>query len=149
MVPVAAGGAGEDDGAELAGAAGLDGAQDLAVPERNGVAEALEVGGRVAPHHVRDGGHGGAPRLLHEALDGGDGVLLAAGGQVEVKRGGLQRPVAEVLLDEAKVDAGLQQVGGVAVAEGVQADALLEADLEHHTAERGLHAAPGHGVRGR
>jgi hypothetical protein len=44
-------------------------------------------------------------------------VFLAVRGQVEVERGGLERLVAEVLLDLAEVDAGFEEMGGGAVAE--------------------------------
>jgi hypothetical protein len=65
-----------------------------------------------------------------------------------VERGSLERLVAEVLLDLAEVDAGLEEVGGVAVAQGVDGDPLREAELAHHPAQRSLHAVLGHGVCG-
>jgi hypothetical protein len=62
------------------------------------------------------GGDPPASALLHEIVDPADGVLLALGSQVEVEHGGLQRAMAEVLLDQAEADAGLEQMGRVASA---------------------------------
>ena len=57
-------------------------------------------------------------------LDPGDRLLLAHRGQMEVDHRGLQRAVAEVLLDQPQVDAGFEQVGGVAVPQRVDRDRL-------------------------
>ena len=73
---------------------------------RHGVAEPLEIGRSVPPHHVGDGGHGSG---LHQGLDPLAGLLLADGGEVEIDHGGLQRAVAEVLLDQPEVDAGFEE----------------------------------------
>jgi hypothetical protein len=130
-VALTASGAGVEDGAELAGAAGGDGAQDLAVLTGDGLPVTREVGRSVAaPTSAREGMAGA--RLLHQIFEGGDGVLLALRGQMQIQRGGLERLVAEVLLDLAEVDAGLKQVGGVAVAQGVDGDPLREAELADH-----------------
>jgi hypothetical protein len=57
-VVLPASGAGVDDGAEFPRAAGGDGAQDLAVLARDGLAETRQVGGAVAAHDLGQGGHG-------------------------------------------------------------------------------------------
>jgi hypothetical protein len=146
-------GAGVDRGTQLPGTAGRDGSQDLAVATGHGLAEALEIRVAVQADDLGKGGHNrGAPaklrgaRLLHPLLDGGDGVLLTMGSQVQVEGGGLERAVPQVLLDQAQVDTGLEQVGGVAVPQRVQGDALLEAEIAHHAAQCTLHAVLGHRV---
>jgi hypothetical protein len=67
---------------------------------------------------------------------------------MEVEGGGLERVVAEVLLDEAQIDTGLEQVRGVAVAQGVDRDALSEAELPDHAPHGALHAGAGDGLGG-
>ena len=54
---------------------------------------------------------------------------MALGGQVEVEHGGVQAVMAEVLLDATDIDAGFQEMGGIAVAEGMNGDALFELEL--------------------
>ena len=95
----------------------------------HGGPEPLEIGRAVPPQHVGDGGHGSGP---HQLVDPRDRLLLADGGQMEVDHRGLQRAVAEVLLDQPEVDARLEQVGGVAVPQGVDRDGLAPAQLAHH-----------------
>jgi len=58
-------------------------------------------------------------------INDGVGILLAFTGEVEVAHGGLQVAVAHVLLDEADVDPGFEQVSGVAVAKRVDADPMV------------------------
>ena len=74
---------------------------------------------------------------------------MALGGQVQVDHGGGERAVAEILLDAADIDAGLQQVGGVGVAQGVDGDAFLDLELREHAAQRPLHGGFIHGLAGR
>ena len=74
--------------------------------------EPLEILPAVPPHHVGDGRHRSGP---HQGLDPGDRLLLARRGQMEVDHRRLQRAVSEVLLDQPQVDAGFEQVGGVAM----------------------------------
>ena len=99
-----------EDRPQLAGAAGGDGAEHLLMRRGHRRPEPLEIGRAVPPHHVGDGGHGSGP---HQGLDPLAGLFLADGGQMEIDHGGLQRAVAEVLLDQPEVDAGFEQVGCV------------------------------------
>jgi hypothetical protein len=46
-----------------------------------------------------------------------------------VDPGGAGAAVAEIFLDQAQVDPGLQQVGGVGMAQGVDMGALKDATL--------------------
>jgi hypothetical protein len=55
----------------------------------------------------------------------------AAAGEVGVDLGGGEAGVAEEFLDGAQVGAGLQQVGGEGVTQGVGADAVLGAGAQH------------------
>ncbi len=98
--------------AQLTRAARGDGAQDLLVSPGHRGPEPLEIRPAVPPHHLGDGRHRSGP---HQLLDPGEGLLLAHRGQMEVDHRGLQRAVAQVLLDQPQVDAGFEQVRGVAV----------------------------------
>ena len=73
---------------------------------------------------------------MHERVDLLVGVLVTVSRQVKVDRGGVQRAMAEVTLNEAEVDAGFQEVGGVAVSESVDGDAFLQAELFDDASER-------------
>ena len=109
---------------QLAGAAGGDVAQHLLVRRGHRGPEPLEIGPAVPPHHLGDGGHGSG---LHQRLDPVAGLLVAGGGEVEVDHRGLQRAVAEVLLDQPEVDPGFEQMGRVAMSQRVDRDGLAEA----------------------
>ena len=74
--------------------------------------EPLEIRPTVPPHHLGDGGHGSGP---HQLLDPGERLLVAHLREMEVDHRGLQRAVAQVLLDQPQVDSRLEQVRGVAV----------------------------------
>jgi hypothetical protein len=50
-----------DAGAQFAGSAGADGAQDLLAVGRNARAEAQQVLRSIAPDDLREGGHGRRP----------------------------------------------------------------------------------------
>jgi hypothetical protein len=76
-------------------------------------------------------------------------VFLSVAGQVEVDRRRLERLVTEVLLDEAQVDAGFEEMRRVAVAEGVDRDAFFEAELGDDTAQRALDCGLGQRLRRR
>jgi hypothetical protein len=55
-------------------------------------------------------------RDLQEAVDVGDGLLLAFGSEMEIDGGGLEAGVAEVALNGRQRHTGLQQMGGIGVA---------------------------------
>jgi hypothetical protein len=64
---------------------------------------------------------------------------------VEIDEGGLERGVAEVGGDLAQAGAGVEHVGGVAVAQGVGADFIVLFDQAAFGA-RDVHGGPGAGV---
>jgi len=68
---------------------------------------------------------------------------------MEVDHDGLDVGVAEILLDDPQVDPGLQEMGGVGVAEGVDGDALLvDAGGKLGPPQPSLHPFDGHGDGG-
>ena len=52
-------------------------------------------------------------QIPHQRVDAGIGVLLAYMGQMQIDHSGLQLGMAQVLLDGAQIDAGLEQMGGI------------------------------------
>jgi hypothetical protein len=62
---------------------------------------------------------------IHQLVDTLDRVVLGLIGQVGVTDGGEDRVMAEVFLDFDEVDAGLNQVGCIAVAQAVRADVFF------------------------
>ena len=54
---------------------------------------------------------------------------MALGGQMQVDHGRVQTSMSQVLLDATDVDPGLEQVGGIAVTQGVDGDTFFEFDL--------------------
>jgi len=53
---------------------------------------------------------------LHHVIDQLVGVLMALLGEVEIEHGGFELGMAHVALDDAQVDAGFEEMGGVGVA---------------------------------
>jgi len=56
---------------------------------------------------------------LHHVIDQLAGVFLALLGEVEIEHRGFELGMAHVALDDAQVDPGFEEVGGVGVAQGV------------------------------
>jgi len=100
-----------------------------------GLGRVLGVGGRGQGDRGGIGaGVGGVVDLFH-----------AIGGQVGVDLGGGEALVAEEFLDAAEVGAVVEQVGGEAVAEGVGADAGVEAGHDQILVELAADGAGGDG----
>ena len=59
---------------------------------------------------------------IHQAVDAFDGVMLGLVGQMGVAGGGEDGVMAEDLLDLDQIDAGLDEVRGIAVAQAVWGD---------------------------
>ena len=55
--------------------------------------------------------------------------MLGLVGQVGVANGGENRVMAEVFLDLDQIDTGLDQVGGIAVAQAVRGDVFFKPQL--------------------
>ena len=62
---------------------------------------------------------------LHHVIDQLAGVFLALLGEVEIEHGGFQSGMAHVALDDAQVDTGFEEMGGVGMAQGVYRNALF------------------------
>ena len=56
---------------------------------------------------------------LHHVVDQLAGIFLTFLGQVKIEHGGFEASMAHVALDNARVDAGFEEMGGVGVAQGV------------------------------
>lgn len=88
-------------------------------------------------------------QLLHQIVDFLPGILLPLIGQMEVNHGGLQAGMAEELLNAAQVDSGLQEMGGVGVPEGVDANVLFcDTGQLFGSAKSAMDTAFGHGQGG-
>ena len=86
---------------------------------------------------------------LHHVVDQLAGVFLALLGQVKIEHGGFESSVAHVALDDAQIDAGFQQMGGVGMAQGVNRNSFFtDAGIELGLAKGTLDAAFGHGIKG-
>jgi hypothetical protein len=86
---------------------------------------------------------------LHHVIDQLTGVLLALLGQVEIEHGGFEAGVAQVALNDAQIDAGFEEVGGVRMAQGVDRHALfVDPGLSLGLAKGALDAALGHRLAG-
>ena len=68
-------------------------------------------------------------QVAHQVIDRAVDVPQGAGGHVEVADGATDTSMPQQCLDGAKVEALLQQVRGVAMAEGVTADGLVDGGL--------------------
>ena len=63
---------------------------------------------------------------------------MALSGQVQIDHGGVEAVMTQVLLDAADIDAGLQQMGGIAMAQGVDGDAFFKFKLFQYPAQGAL-----------
>lgn len=62
---------------------------------------------------------------LHHLVDQLTGILLSFPREMKIDHGGLKLSVAHVSLDDPRVDSGLEEVRGIGMTRGVNADALL------------------------
>ena len=84
---------------------------------------------------------------LHHVIDQLAGVFLTFLGQVEIEHGGFESSMAHVALDDAQVDAGFEEMGGVGVAQGMDRNAFFEhTGVPLGLAKGALDAALGHGI---
>jgi hypothetical protein len=119
----AAGIAGLDMAAQRGGATGEDGTPDLGLGRRKIVRG--EIGRTVATQHLGQA-RAGWPTSAQsgqgiEQFERRGGAGEAALRQMQVAHGGADMAVPEQALDGVQIDAGFQQVGGEAVAQGVDA----------------------------
>src|ERR1044071_9624531 len=87
---------------------------------------------------------------LHHVIDQLAGILLALLGKVEIEHGGFESSIAHVALDDAQVDTGFQEMGGIGVAQGVNRNAFFVYTGSALGLAKGtLDAALGHGTQSR
>ena len=60
---------------------------------------------------------------MHEGIDTRIGIFMPFLGQMQVNHGGFESGVSEVELDEAEVDTGFEEMGGVGMSEGMDGEA--------------------------
>ena len=83
---------------------------------------------------------------FHQIVDDAVCPLVALGCEMEIDHGGVQTAMAQVLLDATDIDAGFQKMGGIAVSERMNGDALLELELLNNASECPLHGGVAHGL---
>ena len=84
---------------------------------------------------------------LHHVIDQLAGVFLALLGEVKIEHGGFELGMAHVALDDAQVDAGFEEMGGVGMAQGMDGNAFFaHAGITLGTAKGALDTAFGHGI---
>jgi hypothetical protein len=72
---------------------------------------------------------------FHQGVDDAIGMFMPPGGEMEIDHGGVEAIVAEVLLDAADVNACFQEMGGIAVPQGMDGDAFGEFKLFKHSSQ--------------
>ena len=86
---------------------------------------------------------------LHHVIDQLAGVFLTFLGEVEIEHGGFELGMAHVALDDAQVDSGFQQMGGVAMTQRVYGNSLFTDDgIRLGAAKGALDTTFGHGTHG-
>jgi hypothetical protein len=84
---------------------------------------------------------------LHHVIDQLAGVLLALLGEVEIEHGGFESSMAHVALDDAQIDTGFEEMGGVGMAQGVDRNSFFaQTGIPLGTAQGALDAAFGHRI---
>jgi len=84
---------------------------------------------------------------LHHVIDQLTGIFLALLGEVEIKHGGFELSMADVALDNAQIDTGFEEMGGVGMAQGMDGDALFTHSCFKLGAAKGaLDATFSHGI---
>jgi hypothetical protein len=87
---------------------------------------------------------------LHHVVDQLAGIFLALLGEVKIEHGGFEMGMAHVTLDDARVDAGFEEMGGITVAQGVDRNAFFEyTGGPLGLAKGALDTALGHGTHSR
>ena len=70
---------------------------------------------------------------FHQHVDDAEGVFMPLCGKVEIHHGRVEATMAQILLDTANVDACLQQMCGIGMAQGVDGYAFFEIKLYQDT----------------
>jgi hypothetical protein len=83
---------------------------------------------------------------LHHVIDQLTGVFLALLGEVEIEHSGFELGMAHVALDDAQVDTGFEEVGGVGMAQRVYGNSLFsDAGIKLGATESALDTTFSHG----
>ena len=122
----------------------LDGAHDATLPAGQVAGVFGAIGGAVAAEdvrHLQRGSHARPDQLggVTARLRRSSGLAVSAircGGDLRVACRGRQPGVAEQHLDDADVGAGLEQMGGEAVPQGMNGDRLAQLGLPRPPAGR-------------
>ena len=87
--------------------------------------------------------------MVHEVVDDVVCVFMPLGGEMEIDHGGLQTGMPQILLDAFDIDTGFQQMGGIAVPEGMDGDPLFDIELFDNPAQGSLNRTFDHRLFGR
>lgn len=84
---------------------------------------------------------------LHYVINQLAGVLLTLLGEVEIEHGSFELGMAQVALDDAQVDTGFEEMGGVAMAQRMDGNSLFsDACIKLGAAKGALDTTFGHGI---
>ena len=133
------------------GAAGENVLDRLLMAGRHTLAILLEVGRAIFPHDVRQFQHERVClRLerLRQALDRLTGLGVGNRGEMRVEGGGLHGLMAQIDLNLAQVHAGVEQMRGVGMAQGMDRRPFVDPGLFEGGPKGGLDPAERHRLRG-
>ena len=83
---------------------------------------------------------------LHHVIDQLTGIFVALLGEVEIEHSGFELGMAHVALDDAQIDAGFEEVGGVGMAQRVYGNSLFsDAGIKLGVTEGALDTTFSHG----
>src|SRR2546428_5626078 len=83
---------------------------------------------------------------LHHLIDQLTGIFVALLGEVEIEHSGFELGMAHVALDDAQIDAGFEEVGGVGMAQRVYGNSLFsDAGIKLGVTEGALDTTFSHG----
>ena len=85
----------------------------------------------------------------HYVIDQLAGVFLALLGEVKIEHGGFELGMAHVALDDAQVDTGFKEMGGIGMAKCVYGNSLFtDGGSKFSVTEGALNTTFGHGIEG-
>jgi len=85
---------------------------------------------------------------FHKIVDNAVGVFVPLSGQVEIDHRRIKAAMSQILLNTPDIDSCLQQMGGVAVTQGVDGDPFFDFELFEHPAQGTLYRSLSHGFLG-
>ena len=82
---------------------------------------------------------------LHHVIDQLAGLFVTLLGEVKIEHGGFELGMAHVTLDDAQVNSGFEEMGGVGMAQGVYGNSLFtDCGIKLGAAKGALDTAFGH-----